>query len=383
MPIVKKELPESEDDLRPISLTPFFSKVSEHFVVESLMEHISEKIDFRQYGGIKGNSITHYLIEFINFILTTHDRPGQMAVLACYVDFQKAFNRQNHYILMKKLTSLGIPGWLLRIVFYFLKDRSMTVKYCGTQSNVKPLPGGSPQGTLLGLLLFLILINDTGFEGQVNNVGEVITCRKHLKAANELHLKFIDDLTLAEAINLKTDLVRIPECERALPAEYHDRTGHQFPVKNSKVSQQLFSTAEYAKANEMKINFSKTSLMLFNPCTSLDFTPKIEVSGQLIQCVEETRLLGLQISNDLKWHSNTSYLVNKGFKRLWIIRRLKNMGALLTALREIYVKQVRCILELAVPVWNGGIMKLYSLNVYRSAHFISSLVRTMSLTVKH
>ena len=31
------------------------------------------------------------------------------------------------------------------------------------------------------------------------------------------------------------------------------------------------------------------------------------------------------------------------------------MGAPLTALREIYVKQVRCILELAVPVWNGGI----------------------------
>ena len=52
-------MPESEDELRPISLTAYFSKVTEHFVVMWLMEFIKDKIDFRQYGGIKGNSITH------------------------------------------------------------------------------------------------------------------------------------------------------------------------------------------------------------------------------------------------------------------------------------------------------------------------------------
>ena len=70
VPIAKKDPPQSEDDLRPISLTPFFSKVSERFVVDWLLKFIAHSIDFRQYGGIKGNSITHYLIEFINFILT-------------------------------------------------------------------------------------------------------------------------------------------------------------------------------------------------------------------------------------------------------------------------------------------------------------------------
>ena len=69
VPIGKVPMPETEDDLRPISLTPFFSKVTEHFVVMWLMEFIKDKIDFRQYGGLKGNSITHYLIEFINVIL--------------------------------------------------------------------------------------------------------------------------------------------------------------------------------------------------------------------------------------------------------------------------------------------------------------------------
>ena len=75
----------------------------------------------------------------------------------------------------------------------------------------------------------------------------------------------------------------------------------------------------------------------------------------LIQVVEETKLLGLQITNDLKWTSNTHYLIKKAYKRLWIIKRLKILGANTEALLEIYLKQVRCILELAVPVWNGSI----------------------------
>ena len=131
---------------------------------------IGNKIDFRQYGGMKGNSITHYLIEFINFILFNQDSTAQIAILACMVDFSKAFNRQNHNILVTKLSDMGCPGWLLRVVIAFLTDRKMMVRFKGKQSNVKSLPGGGPQGTLLGLFLFLILINEVGFEGQVNNV---------------------------------------------------------------------------------------------------------------------------------------------------------------------------------------------------------------------
>ena len=110
---------------RPISLTPFFSKVTEHFVVMWLLDYISDKIDFRQYGGLKGNSITHYIIEFINFILSCQDSSEQTAImaLACMVDFSKAFNRQNHNLLVTKLSDMGVPGWLLRIVIAFLNTR--------------------------------------------------------------------------------------------------------------------------------------------------------------------------------------------------------------------------------------------------------------------
>ena len=94
---------------------------------------------------------------------------------------------------------------------------------------MKNLPGGGPQGTLLALILFIILINDIGFEEQKNNTGELITCKRNLKTVNEIHLKFVDDLTLAEAINLPEKLVKVPASDRPQPDNYHARTGHVLP----------------------------------------------------------------------------------------------------------------------------------------------------------
>ena len=123
----------------------------EQFVVMWLLEVIGDKGDFRQYGGTKGNSISHYLIEFINFILYNQDSQEPTAVLACLVDFSKAFNRQDHNILIKKLSDMGVPLWLLKLVIAFLEERSMVVRYKGETSSPRLLPGGSPQGTLLVL----------------------------------------------------------------------------------------------------------------------------------------------------------------------------------------------------------------------------------------
>ena len=99
----------------------------------------------RQFGGFKGNSIVHYMIELINFILYNQDYDLPIAVLACTIDFSKAFNRQNHNLLITKLSDMGVPGWLLNLVMGFLTERVMVVRYKGETSETKQLPGGGPR----------------------------------------------------------------------------------------------------------------------------------------------------------------------------------------------------------------------------------------------
>ena len=154
-PLQKQPSPETEDHLRIISLTPFFSKVYERFVVSWLLHYIGDQMDWGQYGGLKGSSISHYLIDFVNFILFNQDLNIPYAVLSVMVDFSKAFNRIDHNLVITILSEMKVPGWLLRIVMGFLADREKVLRYRGIASGRNRLTGGGP----LGLFIFLILIN--------------------------------------------------------------------------------------------------------------------------------------------------------------------------------------------------------------------------------
>ena len=71
-----------------------------------------------------------------------------------------------------------------------------------------PLPGGGPQGTLLGLLLFLILINLCGDQGY-GKIGKEITNPKKKFTSSSFHAKFVDDMTVAEAFNIAESVLPI------------------------------------------------------------------------------------------------------------------------------------------------------------------------------
>ena len=98
------------------------------------------------------------------------------------------------------------------------------------------------------------------------------------------------------------------------PLVYHNRTEHTLPQEKSRVYTQLTELIKYAKENEMKINTEKTKFMIFNTARKWDFTPKFEIEGKEIESVDQLKLLGVQITSDLKWNANTDYITKK--KRL-------------------------------------------------------------------
>jgi hypothetical protein len=361
---VKPKQPVSESELRIISLTPFLSKAFERIVFDWLIHFIGNKMDWSQYGGTRGSSSSHYIIDLITFILYNQDLKEPKAILTAMVDFEKAFNRLNHNKLLSKLHDMGAPGWLVNIVKGFLEERKLEVHYKGEKSDSKDMPGGSPQGTILGLFLFLVQINGAGFEETNREIGLKITrAINKRKGIDTNHWKYVDDLTLAEAIDLKKSL----EIKKDLvkPLTYHNRTEHILPQDESKLYRQLTELITYSEENDMKINKEKTKFMLFNTANKRDFTPKFEIDGKEIETVDQLKLLGVHITSDLRWNANTQYITKRGYSKLWILRRLKINGASESELKTIYCQHVRSILEYASVVWHSGLTLENKANIER------------------
>ena len=77
-----------------------------------------------------------------------------------------------------------------------------------------------------------------------------------------------------------------------------------------------------------------------------------------MEVVKEFKLLGVKITNDLKLNTNTKYITTEAYSRLWMLRRLKALGANEMELVDFYIKQVRSVLEYAAVVWHAGLTQM-------------------------
>ena len=237
----------------------------------------------------------------------------------------------------------------------YLSDRSMYLTYNGEQSTQKKLPGGGPQGAYLGGLIFIIKYNGAMLRPPVPRQisGPVLKSRSET-------VKFVDDGTVAVSIDLKNCLVPDPVC-RVRPLNYHERTGHVLPDDNNLLQDYITDVEKFVSVNKMKINKQKTKVISFTKSRKWDFPPEIHFSdGTQLEYISETKLVGVVISRDLRWQKNTDYICQKARAKLWILRRLLKVDLDIHQLYDVYCKEIRSILEMAVPVWHAGLTKQQS-----------------------
>ena len=166
---------------------------------------------------------------------------------------------------------------------------------------MKQMPGGGPQGTILGMFLFIVLINFIGFEKCNTTIGATLTSNfKGRIPMQTMHAKFIDDLTIAGSINLNTSLQKEHEDFWVQPVPFHNRTGHTLKQNMIIVQEQLTTITEYADLNEMEINKNKSKVMIFNNAKTLDFMPSLVVNEEELEVVNNMKILGTILTSDLK-----------------------------------------------------------------------------------
>ena len=77
-----------------------------------------------------------------------------------YLDFAKAFDKVVHKLLLQKLHLYKIHPKLINWIQSFLADQTQVVLLDGHMSLLALIISGVPQGTVLGIILFLIFINN-------------------------------------------------------------------------------------------------------------------------------------------------------------------------------------------------------------------------------
>ena len=153
------------DNYRPISVLPVLSKVFERVVYQQLYSYLEEYelLSQRQFGFRNKSSTQHAVNLFSNCIRQGMDRG--LLTGAVFVDLRKAYDTVDHSRVLSKLPLYGInvsiyPYMELKWFESYLFDRKQFVQFDGVKSATQSVFCGVPQGSILGPLLFTLLIND-------------------------------------------------------------------------------------------------------------------------------------------------------------------------------------------------------------------------------
>ena len=303
-------------DLRPISLTPTLSKVTEHFIVHyHVKPAVLKRLGSDQFGCIPNSSTTHALVNMVHVWARATD--GQRNdVRAFMLDFKKAFDLIDHTLLMAKLCNYGINPFIINWIAKFLSNRFQRVKLAhDCQSEWKAVPAGVPQGTKLGPWLFIVMIDDL----QVPSASGVV--------------KYVDDTTIYEIVN------------KNLPS-----------IAQTSVNE----ISTWSAANKFLIHPTKCKELRISFSLAPTERENVKVDGQEIDSVDSVKILGVVLQSNLKWNSHVSEVISKAAKRLYFLSQLKKANVDPTELIKFYTACIRSVLLYACQVFH------YSLPEYLS-----------------
>jgi len=161
LPFQKPDKPPTDPgSYRPISLTSCLCKLMEKLVSNRFTWYLEKNkiLNNAQTGFRKGRSTVDQIVKLQDVIHRYNKNKG--FTLGVFLDFEKAYDMMWRTGLLVKLKKIGINGNMFSFISSFIRNRSMQVQVGTKLSETKTLENGTPQGSILSPILFLVMIND-------------------------------------------------------------------------------------------------------------------------------------------------------------------------------------------------------------------------------
>ena len=159
---------------KPITLLPATSKIYERTFSGQIARYMDSKLSPYLCAYRKGYNTQHALLRLVEKCRSFLDMKGFAG--AILMDLSKTFDCLNHKLLIAKLEAYSFSRTALKLVHDYLLNRKQRVKINGSFSFWQESFRGVLQGSVLGLILFNVFINDLFFlveETKVCNYADV------------------------------------------------------------------------------------------------------------------------------------------------------------------------------------------------------------------
>ena len=280
-PIPKCSNPTAATDFRPISLLITFSKILEKIVAKQIVEYFDKNslMDLYQSAYKKYHSTATALLQILENINKAMDS-SEITILTL-LDYSKAFDCANHALIIAKLKALGFHNTASSWIVSYLSNRSQQVRTSNGNSEWILLKNGVPQGSILGPLLFTVLLSD---------LKKVIHhCKYHCYADDT-------QIYISGKLNMIEEMVQ-------------------------SMNDDLKNIADFSSRNCLKLNSKKSMFIIIGSPSNtrrLERTniPEIKIEGKAIERKKHVTNLGVILDENLSFEKHVNEIIRKALFKL-------------------------------------------------------------------
>ena len=282
VPLLKKSDETEPKNYRPVSLLSVTSKILERVVYQQIIEYLETNnlLHHSHHGFRRHHSTTTALLEMHSNWVQSYEENKYTAVVL--LDMSAAFDLVDKSILIEKLKLYGLDDHSSNWLESYLSRRYQRVLVDGELSDPLPLEVGVPQGSILGPVLYCLMVNDlpeVPHDHAPDDDGDPSFWNLHCSTCGGISC-FADDSS-------------------------YSRSGRDTQTLNQQLKSTYESIAEYMAANKLVLNTDKTHLLVMASESQHrihgNYGVELDTGNEIILPEEHDRLLGCQIKCNFRW----------------------------------------------------------------------------------